>query len=160
MKYLIIFSVVLMSFFQSRSSASAIGDSSWQKLIQTALKSGQDLPGDSFTYRALVSSIVNRNQRHDDSFSLLGGYDSHGQFGFFKIELVAENYVLDSQKNTVVDQYIYDSDVSGNLKQIDHNRITFAPSGTMLKYEQLTSPTPEASWQKEIKFLENYYSQN
>jgi hypothetical protein len=144
----------------SPTQVGSISARNWNKLLDIVQKKGQTLESEygEYVYLEQIEPMDKSLPHIANYFSLVGGKDAVGQFGFGRIEVVSENWQLDQAGNWVIDQYLYRISPEGEINSASHVNMVQTKDRLILKYDSvwLDEAASKSNWQR---ILNNWYVQ-
>lgn len=138
----------------------SVSAQNWNKLLDIVQMKGQTLESEygEYVYLEQIEPMDKSLPHIANYFSLVGGKNAAGQFGFGRIEVVSENWQLDQAGNWVIDQYLYRISPEGEIISASHVNMVQTKDRLILKYDSawLDEAASKSNWQR---ILNNWYVQ-
>lgn len=150
MKNLLTF-LALSVFLPTISFAST--DQSFQQLINKSIQAGErlEMPDQTYMVLKMITKGNADNSDHHDYFSSVGFF-SKNVFVASHVEVVSEVWTVNDKKNWEIDQWIFSSDLKGELNWARHGLVVESSGGRVLSTQDFNPDKNEQmrQWTFEI----------
>lgn len=114
----------------------------WNTLVQNVSAKGTraDLvDGVTFKTFSVINPRDTARPHTAEYFSTVGSVDSEGQFAATSVSAVSENWSIDQEGNWVIDQWLWNTTLNGDLLSLNHSVLRETATGRVLSID--TFPT-------------------
>lgn len=143
--------VVVFSLSGFAATPPGFNQASWNQFVAKVAATGSPMlaaNAELHVFSHVVPNDVSKPHQAD-YFSTLGERDNAGTYTPFSVSVVNENWQKDSSGNWIIDQWIFDLTLMGDLRRVYHGRVVESQSGSVLSDESFPvgSPTDSANLQ-------------
>ena len=126
MKSLFCFLMLMPLLAMAKSLPIDFDPQAWNKLIQTAVQTGDPLlMNDDLEMRVLKNILPNdpMASHQADYFSTVGYTNSQAEYQAYEISVVSENWQKTEDNQWLIDQWIYRVSIEGELLELTHDEV-------------------------------------
>ena len=129
-----LFALLASPFSANAATPPGFDSAKWDQLVAKVALVG--MPGSIADYETRTFSNLqpaDKTQPHlAEYFSTMGVFDSAHRYNALYVSAVSENWSKDGDGNWVIDQWIWQVDLRGNLKSVYHGILVETANGTVL----------------------------